>query len=108
MTMPLKTHWFHILSALANEDLHGLGIVRNVLDQTDGALRLWPVTLYGALENMADEGLIRELIDGELPEGVSARRRYYRITQKGRETLRMEAHRLASMASAALERLERA
>ena len=28
---------------------HGLGIVRDVLEQTDDALHLWPATLYSAL-----------------------------------------------------------
>lgn len=95
----------HILTALAREDLHGLGIVRAVLGLTDGAVRLWPATLYGSLETMADEGLITELTGDTAPEGVSAQRRYYRITQQGRDALRGEAHRLARLATVALDRL---
>ena len=104
----MKANWFHILTALAEQDLHGLGIVRNVLDQTTGRLHLWPATLYSTLEALAEAGMIREVDGDELPAGVSAQRRYYRLTDEGREALRGEAHRLAGLASVALERLGRA
>lgn len=104
----LKPHWFHILVALAARDLHGSGIVRDVLEQTDGSLRLWPATLYGALEEMAADGLIRELMGDDRPEGVSDRRRYYRITVRGRSALEAEASRLATLAGTALKRLQEA
>ncbi|MDX1646843.1 MAG: PadR family transcriptional regulator [Longimicrobiales bacterium] len=104
----MKANRFHILAALAEEDLHGLGIVRNVLDQTDGSLRLWPATLYGSLEALAEEGFLRELKDDEVPRDVSAQRRYYRLTRKGREALRDEANRMTTLAAVVLERLERA
>lgn len=102
----LKTHWFHILMALAGRDLHGSGIVRDVLDQTGGEVRLWPATLYGALDELVDESLIEELTGDRRPEGVSDRRRYYGITARGRAALRHEARRLASLADVAIQRLE--
>ena len=103
----MKQSWFHILSALAEDDRHGLGIVRTVLEQTGGSLRLWPATLYGSLEALADAGMIRELSGSALPRDVSAQRRYYRITPKGRRALRAEAQKLAGVAAVALERLGR-
>lgn len=111
MTTPtdvLSPHRFHILAALASRDLHGSGIVRDVLDQTDGALRLWPATLYGTLDELAREGLIQELDAGERPEGTSQKRRYYRITSAGRGALTREAERLQSLAGQAFRRLGRA
>ena len=102
----MKANWFHILAALAHENLHGLGIVRNVLDQTDGGIRLWPATLYGSLEALSEAGLIRELADHDLPEHVSAQRRYYSLTRAGKEALREEARRMHALALAALQRLE--
>lgn len=101
----MSPHWFHILVALAGRDLHGSGIVRDVLDRTGGVLRLWPATLYGSLDALAADGLIRELEDAERPERVSDRRRYYRITAPGRAALEAEARRLESLAGAALDRL---
>jgi len=38
----LTAHRFHVLVALAGGDLHGSGIVRDVLTQTGGALHIWP------------------------------------------------------------------
>jgi DNA-binding PadR family transcriptional regulator len=55
---PLKPAWLHILIALGERDMHGSGIVRAVLEQTGGTLRLWPATLYGALDELAQDGLI--------------------------------------------------
>lgn len=102
---PLKPHWLHILVALAERDRHGSGIVRAVLDQTEGSLRLWPVTLYGTLEDMVEAGLIRELTGADHPVGASERRRYYAIEPYGREVLRSEANRLAALAKLALKRV---
>lgn len=104
----MKANWFHILAALAAEDLHGLGIVRAVLEQTDGTVHLWPATLYGSLEALTEANLISEVADDELPEDVSAQRRYYRLTRAGQEALRDEANRLSAMAAAVHQRLERA
>jgi DNA-binding PadR family transcriptional regulator len=85
--------------ALSDKDLHGSDIVREVLEQSDGELRLWPAMLYGSLEQMADQGLIEELQDPEKrPPGASAKRRYFRITKAGRRGLAAEADHMAAMA----------
>lgn len=94
----LKPRWFHILLALSDEDRHGSDIVREVFDQTDGELRLWPAMLYGSLDQMIDAGLIRELGEGQRPAEASARRRYFRITTAGRNLLAEEADRMAALA----------
>jgi hypothetical protein len=38
----LPAHWFQILLALADRDLHGLGVMNDVLERTEGQMRLWP------------------------------------------------------------------
>jgi len=102
----LKPPTFHILLALSEADKHGSAIVQDVLTQTDGALRLWPVTLYGSLDELRAAELIRELDDEEeRPPGASRRRRYYRITTEGREALKAEADRLAGLARLAHARV---
>lgn len=105
MSASFSPHRFHILVALADRDLHGAGIVRDVLDRTDDQLRLWPATLYGLLDELSEEGFIRELEGEERPDGVSDRRRYYRITGEGRGLLGTEAKRLSSLAGMARDRL---
>jgi len=99
----LKPHWFHILVALADGDRHGLAIAREVQALSDGAVRLWPATLYGSLDELSTRGWIEEL--PEHPEEESERRRYYRITRAGRVVLTDEADRLGRLARIAKARV---
>ncbi len=104
--LPLKTQWFHILLAVSDEARHGSGIVRSVLEQTDGKLRLWPATLYGSLEDLETLGWIEELTEhGERPEGESEKKRFYRIRPAGARILTAEADRLQALARTALDRV---
>lgn len=104
--LPLKPQWFHILLALSQQAQHGSGIVRAVLDQTAGKLRLWPATLYGSLDELAQLGWIVELTEpGERPEGESEKKRFFRLTETGKRILSAEAERLRSLAQTAIERL---
>lgn len=103
-TEALKPHWFQILLAVADGPLHGTAIMEEVLERTDGTMKLWPGTLYGSLRDMDDEGLIEET---PAPEGApteGGKRRFYGITIKGREELRAEVHRLASFVRTAREK----
>ena len=88
--MALKTKWFHILLSLADRDLHGTAIMETVLTRTDGAVRLWPGALYGALGEMAEAELIREVAPPEGAPTEGGKRRFYAITVKGRNTLAAE------------------
>lgn len=91
---PLKPQWFHILLSLADQELHGTAIMEEVLERTDGAIRLWPGTLYGALSELSDRDLIREV---DPPEGApteGGRRRFYAITPRGKRVLATEVARL--------------
>lgn len=102
----MKRHWFYILASLAGSDRHGSEIARDVLDLTEGDLRLWPATLYGSLEELRERRWIEELADpGERPEGESERKRIYRVTAAGRAELEREAHRLEGEAAMARQRL---
>jgi DNA-binding PadR family transcriptional regulator len=102
----IKIQWFHILVALADEDRHGNGIVRAVLDETGGQLRIWPVMLYRCLDEMMDEGLVSELTDADQrPPGESERRRYFRITDEGLGVLARETERLSGLVEVARNKL---
>ena len=103
--MSLRRNWFYVLLALAEKERHGSDIVRDVLDETDDRLRLWPATLYSALDDMVEAGLIEELGEERRPTGVSERRRYFGITSEGRRVLSQEAAQLARMADSARTRL---
>jgi len=92
---PLPSAAFHILLALADQDLHGYEIMRQVAEQTGGGMRLGPGTLYGSIQTFLEEGLI-EQIDSK-QTGPDDRRRYYRLTSSGRKLARAEADRLADL-----------
>jgi DNA-binding PadR family transcriptional regulator len=94
---PLPSAAFQILLALAHEDLHGYGIMRQVAEQTGGRLRLGPGTLYSSLQALLEEKLIEEVESTQDAEPNNARRRYYRLTSAGRKLARAEADRLASV-----------
>jgi DNA-binding PadR family transcriptional regulator len=94
---PLPSAAFQILLSLAEEDLHGYGIMRQVADQTDGRMRLGPGTLYSSIQSLLEEKFIEEV---DLREDVKLgqeRRRYYRLTSSGRKLARVEAERLADL-----------
>ena len=82
---------FHILLALAQGDRHGYGILKEVLRQTDGTVRLGPGTLYGTLQRLMDLGWVEEASG---PAAADERRRYYRLTPLGRRALEAEVSRM--------------
>jgi DNA-binding PadR family transcriptional regulator len=95
--LPLPPVTFHILVALADDDLHGYAIMREVADRTGGALKLGAGTLYRSIQRMLEQGLISEATTRPAPDLDDERRRYYRLTQFGRLVARAEAGRLARM-----------
>jgi len=86
----MKQQWFHILLALAEQDLHGYGIQRAVLDRTDGQIRLWPAMLYRSLNTLDEAGLVKK-VDTPADEPMDERRQYYSLTSRGRRRLEEEA-----------------
>lgn len=96
----------HILLSLAAEDRHGLGIAADVKDFTQGRLALGPGTLYGTIKRLLDAGLIQDLGSPQDRDDDDPRRRYYRITPKGRRALEAETDGLASVLGVARRRLK--
>lgn len=88
-----------ILVALGRGERHGYGIIQEVLGLSGGRTKLGAGTLYGALDRLADEGLVTatrsETVEGRL-------RRYYALTDEGGRAVRGETeHRLAVARTAA-------
>ena len=91
----MSTPPYFILAALLDVALHGYGIIKKAADLSDGQVRLAAGTLYGALDRLAAEGLLAA--EGE--ERVEGRtRRYYRLTDGGRQAVREEAARMEQAA----------
>jgi DNA-binding PadR family transcriptional regulator len=93
----MPTTAFQILVALADEDLHGYGVMRKVREQSGGKIRLGPGTLYGSLRALLEGGLIEELEERSDPDLGLDRRRYYRVTSLGRKQARSAADFLAGL-----------
>lgn len=96
MPAPLKTHWYYILMSLTGGNRHGLAIARDVKQFSAGQVTLWPATLYGSLEDLADAGWIAEVADRDLPD-ESDRKKFYALTRAGRATFDAETRRLADL-----------
>lgn len=95
---------FLVLTALADGPLHGYGVIQEVSALSRGETVLGAGTLYGALDRLAEQGLVavdrEEAVDGRL-------RRYYRLTDEGAGALAAEVARLQRNTSAAEARLRR-
>ena len=103
----MKSRDYLILLALAETDLHGLGIARAVQELSDGETRLWPVQLYGTLDVLEDSGLIEELDDPRhRPADESEKKRFYRLTRTGHRALAAETDRLGALVKTARSRLK--
>ena len=91
--IPLKGVSFQLLVAVAGGARHGYAIRKEVEERTDGAVRLWPTTLYGTLRGLVEAGLLQEQADGEDPRG----KRCYHLTDLGCAVLEAETRRLEGL-----------
>jgi DNA-binding PadR family transcriptional regulator len=98
---PLKPVVFLVLVSLAAGERHGYAIKKDVAARTRGSVRLGPATLYRTLAGLLDDGLIEESARRPAPALDDERRRYYRITERGRRVMTAEACRLEQLAAAA-------
>lgn len=93
-----------MLTALVEKPLHGYGIMQEIQDITGGQVRPRVGSLYAVLDRMISTGRVEfgrdEVVDGRL-------RRYYRLTDSGRQVVADEASRIAANAMAAERRLAR-
>jgi DNA-binding PadR family transcriptional regulator len=93
---PLPSASLHIVLALLEGEMHGYALMRRVEDQSDGAVRMGPGTLYGTLNRLVDDGLIVETTD-RVPRPEGERRRYYELSASGRSAALDELTRLQSL-----------
>ena len=95
--MPVTPAMFNVLLALADGEKHGYAILKEVDEQTQGEVRLSTGTLYGIIKRLLAEGLITESRTRPAAEMDDARRRYYRVTEAGREVAAAEAVRMEKL-----------
>jgi DNA-binding PadR family transcriptional regulator len=101
MPETLKPQWFQILLALSRAPMHGTAIMEEVLERTDGSMKLWPATLYGSLRDLEDAGWIAETEPGPDDPTEGGRRRFYTLVPLGQESLRAELDRMRAILAVA-------
>jgi DNA-binding PadR family transcriptional regulator len=92
---PMAPAVFHILIALADQPLHGYGIMLDIAERSGGKVKLSPGTLYGSIKQMLEDGWIEEVAIRSADD--DERRRYYRLTREGREAARQEMARMSAL-----------
>lgn len=97
--LPLTNLWYHVLLVLWEEPRHGYGIIKEIERRTEGQLVPETGTLYTAIRRLQDEGLLEPA--GE--PGAGRRGRAYRLTRRGRITLKAETQRLHDLVDMARE-----
>jgi DNA-binding PadR family transcriptional regulator len=103
----------HILLALAGGNLHGYGIIKEVIRNSDGHYRLGPGTLYDNLKKLMTAGLVADAATASSSKRkpVSSKeddRRFYTLTKDGKNALAAEVDRLQSVVREAKLRLQEA
>lgn len=89
---PLSIPVYQILLSLADREMHGYAILRDIEKRTEGEIKLAAGTLYAAVARLLRDRLIEEREEGG--DGGDARRRVYRITELGRGAAVADAERM--------------
>lgn len=96
--LPLTPLSYQILVALGDGPRHGYGIIKEIEEGAGRSLKSSTGTLYLAIERLAEEGLIEE------EARKDRRRRFYRLTELGRDVAKAETRRLAALLGMAREK----
>jgi DNA-binding PadR family transcriptional regulator len=91
---PLTEATYYILVSLT-EPLHGYGIIKKVEEMSNGRVKLAAGTLYGAINSLVSNKLIKPM--GEV--GESKKRKLYVRTALGSELIIYEIARLEEMSA---------
>jgi DNA-binding PadR family transcriptional regulator len=103
--LPLTPAMFQVLVALADGEKHGYAVIKEVARRTDGKVTLRAGTLYTVIRRFVDDGLIAESAERPDPALDDERRRYYRLTERGRAVAVAEARRMADTLAQARAKL---
>ncbi len=99
--LPLTHLSYHIMLAVADHDLHGYAIIKNVRDRSQRTINPGTGTFYSAIKRMLDEGLLEDAAEPEGSRSHDSRRKFYGLTTFGRNVLLAETQRLEELLNAA-------
>ncbi|MBZ5496243.1 MAG: PadR family transcriptional regulator [Acidobacteriia bacterium] len=96
-SLPLTAAMFQVLLSLAGGEKHGYAILKDVNEQAAGEAKLGTGTLYGIIKRLLGEGMIIECVRRPARGDDDARRRYYQLTDWGRQVAAAEAERMEKL-----------
>ena len=95
--IPLTPMVLQILLALADGDKHGYAIIKEVRRRSAGEVELGASSLYAVLKRLCADELVVETDERPDPSLDDERRRYYRLTEFGRQVAVAEMKRLEGL-----------
>ncbi len=99
-TIAMRRQTYFVLASMLGGPLHGSAIIERAAAMSDGHVRLPAGTLYGALDRLMAEGLVRRASEEMLGSRI---RRSYALTPSGMCAL----HGPASQTTASADRVGR-
>lgn len=99
--IPLKPLHYLILLALTDGERHGYAVKKEVERRTGGKVSPGAGSLYRAIRQLEEGGLIEESSRRPTPALDDERRRYFRVTVEGKRAATAETERLAALVEAA-------
>jgi DNA-binding PadR family transcriptional regulator len=92
--LPLSRSLLHLLLALQEGERHGYAVKKRVEELSGGVVKMGPGTLYTTIQRAEEQSLIRESAQRPPEAEDRAQRRYYELTDFGRDALASEVERL--------------
>ena len=83
MCVSLSNNELRVLSSLETKERYGLGILKNIQEETDNKVSVLLGSLYNLLNGLEKKGLVKSRWGTDTSERGGNRRRYYKITGKG-------------------------
>jgi len=99
--LPLKPVELLILMTVATGERHGYGIMLDIAERTEGAVRLEAGGLYRSIRRLLSDKLLTESARRPAADLDDERRRYYALSPLGKRVLAAEALRLRALVRAA-------
>jgi DNA-binding PadR family transcriptional regulator len=101
--LPLHPLEFRILMILLEGPSHGYAMVQEIERREKELRRIYPANLYRRIRDLLAKGLLE---DADPPDGEAddPRRRYFQISELGRQVAAAEASRLRGLLAEAQDR----
>jgi DNA-binding PadR family transcriptional regulator len=101
--IPLTPAVFYVMLSLSSGPKHGYAIMHEATTLSEGSFKMGPATLYTTIQRLVAFYLIVETAEEPAED---SRRRYYDLTESGRQLLEAEVKRMNSVLRGATARLQ--